>query len=71
MQSGNAGLSKDGRAGSLKVHKNDNFFGFNFEFCTVPLLVILKYEGFVKMIFDWAISGGGRIIPRRLKTTGS
>jgi hypothetical protein len=32
----------------LKVHKNENFFGFDFEFCTVSLLVMLKYEGFVK-----------------------
>jgi hypothetical protein len=31
----------------LKVHKNENFFGFDFELCTVSLLVILKYEGFV------------------------
>ncbi len=33
---------------NLKVHKNENFFGFDFEFCTVSLLVMLKYEGFVK-----------------------
>ncbi len=33
----------------LKVHKNENFFGFDFfDFCTVSLLVMLKYEGFVK-----------------------
>ena len=36
---------------SLKVHKNDNFFGFGFDFCTVSLLVMLKYEGFVKNNF--------------------
>ncbi len=42
--------------------------GFDFEFCTVSLLVMLKYEGFVKKktIFDWAIKGRGRI-----KTTGN
>ncbi len=28
---------------SLKVHKNDNFFGSDFEFCTISLLVMLKY----------------------------
>ncbi len=55
----------------LKVHKNENFFGFDFEFCTVSLLVMLKYEGFVKIILYWAIMVGGRIIPRRLKTTGN
>ncbi len=56
---------------SLKVHKNENFFGFDFEFCTVSLIVMLKYEGFVKKIFDWLIMGGVRIIPRSLKTTGN
>jgi hypothetical protein len=35
----------------LKVHKNENFFGFDFEICTVSLLVMHKYEGFVKKIF--------------------
>ncbi len=35
----------------LKVHKNENFFGFDFEFCAVSLLVMLKYEGFVKKKF--------------------
>ena len=55
----------------LKVHKNENFFGFDFEFFTVSLLVMLKYDGLVKTIFDWATMGGGRIIPRSLKTTGN
>ncbi len=32
---------------ALKVHKIENFFGFDFEFYTVSLLVMLKYEGFV------------------------
>jgi hypothetical protein len=27
----------------LKVHKNENFFGFDFEFCTISLLVRSKY----------------------------
>ncbi len=27
----------------LKVHKNENFFGFDFEFCTFSLLVMSKY----------------------------
>ncbi len=27
----------------LKVNKNDNFFGSDFEFCTISLLVMLKY----------------------------
>ena len=31
----------------LKVHKNENFFGFYFEIRTVSLLVMLTYEGFV------------------------
>jgi hypothetical protein len=35
----------------LKVHKNENFFGFDFEIRIVLLLVMLKYEGFVKKLF--------------------
>ncbi len=27
----------------LKVHKNENFFDSEFEFCTISLLVMLKY----------------------------
>jgi hypothetical protein len=38
-------------AQNLKVHKNENFLGFDFEFCTVSLLVKLKYEGFVRNNF--------------------
>jgi hypothetical protein len=36
---------------NLKVHKNENFFGSDFDFCTNSLLVMFKYEGFVKKIF--------------------
>ncbi len=54
----------------LKVHKNDNFFGTDFEFCTVSLLVMLNYKGFVKKI-DVAIIWGGAIVPRSLKTKGN
>jgi hypothetical protein len=36
---------------ALKVHKIENFFGFDFEFYTVSLLVMLKYEGFVTKNF--------------------
>ncbi len=28
--------------GALKVHKNENFFGFDFEFCTISMLVMHK-----------------------------
>ncbi len=28
---------------TLKVHRNENFFGSDFEFCTISLLVMLKY----------------------------
>ncbi len=31
------------KRGSLKVHKNENIFGSDFEFCTISLLVMLKY----------------------------
>jgi hypothetical protein len=27
---------------SLKVHKNENLFGFDFEFCTISMLVMHK-----------------------------
>jgi hypothetical protein len=27
---------------NLKVHKNENFFGFDFEFCPISLLVMHK-----------------------------
>jgi hypothetical protein len=27
----------------LKVHKIENFFGSDFEFCTISLLVMFKY----------------------------
>jgi hypothetical protein len=29
--------------GLLKVHKNENFFGSDFELCILSLLVMLKY----------------------------
>ena len=44
-------LAADKLSADLKVHKNENFFGFDFEICTVSLLVMLKYEGFVKKNF--------------------
>jgi hypothetical protein len=37
----------------------ENFFGFDFEFYTVSLLVMLKYEGFVTNNF-WLAHYGGR-----------
>jgi hypothetical protein len=30
-------------AGMLKVHKIENFFGSDFEFCSISSLVLLKY----------------------------
>jgi hypothetical protein len=42
---------------AFKVHKNENFVGYDFESFTVSLIVMLKYEGFVKKIFDWPIMG--------------
>jgi len=30
-------------SGILKVHKNENFFGSELEFCTISLLVMLRY----------------------------
>jgi hypothetical protein len=34
----------------LKVHKVENYFSSEFEFCTISLLVLLKYYDFVKKI---------------------
>ncbi len=31
----------------LKVHKRENFLGFDFEICTFSLLVMPKCKGFV------------------------
>ncbi len=37
----------------LKLHKNENFLApiLIFEFYTISLLLMLKYQGFVKKIF--------------------
>ncbi len=44
---------------TLKVHKIENFFGSEFEFCTISLLVLLKYLDFDKKnFFDWAMNWG-------------
>ncbi len=49
----------------LKVHKIENFFGSDFEFCVISMLVMLK--GFVKKFLDHATIGGDTIIPRSLR----
>ncbi len=49
----------------IKLHKNENFFCSDFEFCTIALLVMLKYYGFVKKNFDRATIGGDTIIPTK------
>ncbi len=51
----------------LKVHKNENFFGFDYEFCTISVLCI-NNKIFGENFFDWTIMGGATIIPRSLKT---
>ncbi len=35
-------LEKQAVVKDLKVLKNENFFGFDFEFCTISMLVINK-----------------------------
>ncbi len=37
------GHTLQNRKVGLKVHKIKNFFGSDFEFCTISLLVLLKY----------------------------
>ncbi len=46
---------------ALKVHKNESFFCFDFEFCTIKILQ--------KKLFDWASIGEGTIFPRSPRTT--
>ncbi len=53
----------------LKVHKNENFFGFDLELCNISMLVMHKYKDFSEKFFDWTIMGGATIIPRSLKIT--
>jgi hypothetical protein len=36
-------MKKKGLSCYLKVHKIENFFGFDFEICTISLLVLSKY----------------------------
>jgi hypothetical protein len=52
----------------LKVHKNENFIGFDFEFCTISLLVMSNIKILQKKLFDWASIGGGTIFPRSPRT---
>jgi hypothetical protein len=43
------------------------FFGSDFEFCIISLLVMLKIVRFCKFFFDPATIGGDTIIPLSLK----
>jgi hypothetical protein len=54
---------------AIKVNKNDNFFSFDFEFCTISLLVMHDTKIFGKNSFDWTIMGKATIIPRSLKNS--
>ncbi len=42
----------------FKVHKREKFFGTDFEFFTILLLIKLKYYGFVRKFFYCAIIKG-------------
>jgi hypothetical protein len=58
----------------LKEHKHDNFFGFDFEFCTIYYLIvsyakILRF--WKKKCFDWATMGADRIVQRSPMTKGN
>jgi hypothetical protein len=59
---------------SLKVNKNENFFGLDFEFCTFYFFTVsyAKILRFCKQKnFDRAIMGGVRIVLRSLKIKGN
>ncbi len=62
-------MSLANKRSSLKVHKIEIFFGFDFEICIICLLVMSKYQDFTQKIFDWDIIGGGTIFPRSPRTT--
>ncbi len=53
----------------LKVHKNENFFGSDFEICIMSLLVKLKYYGFVNFFLIWPYWGRS-IFPLSLRLRG-
>ncbi len=55
---------------SLKVHKIEIFFGFDFEICIISLLVMSKYSDFTKKNFNQAIIGGDTIFPLSLRLSG-
>ncbi len=54
---------------ALKVHKIENFFGFDFEICTISSLVMSKIKILQKNFFVCAIIGGVTIFPRSPRTT--
>ncbi len=55
---------------SLKVHKIENFFDSDLEFCIISLLVLLKNIKILIKKFDWAIHGGDTIVPLSLRLRG-
>jgi hypothetical protein len=56
---------------ALKVHKIENFFYSDFGICVISLLVMSNIKILQKIVFDWAIIGGGTIFPRSPRTTGN
>ncbi len=50
----------------LKVHKNENFFGSDFEFCTIVSYAQILTVG-KNFFFDRATIGGDTIIPLSLR----
>jgi hypothetical protein len=60
-----------GDNGPLRVHKNENFFGFDFEFCTISLLVMLKYLGFVNFFLIEPMWGEVRLFRIVIRLRGT
>ncbi len=52
----------------LKVHKNENFFGFDNEFILFHCYLCINNKILEKFFFDWTIMGGATIIPRSFNT---
>jgi hypothetical protein len=54
----------------LKIHKIENFFGFDFGISVFLFLSYVKILRFYKKTFYWTIIGGDMIFPLSLRLSG-
>jgi hypothetical protein len=62
--------SRQGDSATLKVHKKEIFFGFDFEICIISLIVMQNIKILQKKNFDQGIIGGDTIFPLSLRLSG-